>query len=184
MLQLIEANASALKKTMDVSVLSDGDIIMFKRKRITRRLLTFVACFSIPILVLIMCALFEPKYWILLAACPFMILYCIYTIRDQALTIVVNMVNRNVSIQGRWRKARTFSWNSYLGHETYYSVKDFPEEFHIMFMDDKMTKRYKLADINPLFHKSTSTNYEAISKLWTCVENSMADGIAIQQSPC
>lgn len=174
MLQLIEVNASALRKMVDVSVLSDGNVIVFMRKRLTRRLLTVMACFSIPILVLIMCALFEPKYWMVSAACPFMILFCIYTIRDQALTIAVNMVNRSVSIQGRWRKTKTFSWDSYQGHETYCSVKDFPEEFHIKFMDNKKIRSIKLADINPLFHKSTSANYVAISALWEFVEKTMA----------
>jgi len=169
-LQVIETNRFSLKNMMEIDVLSSGDVIIIKKKHLYRLLLTILAYFMIAISLLIMWVSYDTGYWKVAIACPFVVLWNLYVIREQAKTIVVDMNNKCVSILGRWRRDSSFSWDNYQGNETYHSVKGFPEEFYIKFMDGGKVRKIKLADINPVFHKSTETNYAALLALWECVE--------------
>ena len=170
-LQVIETNRFSLKNMMDIDVLSNGDVIIIKKKHLYRLLLTILAYNTVLISLFVMWTSYDLGYWQVAVACPFVVLWSIYVIREQAKTIVVDMNNKCVSIMGRWRRDYSFSWSNYQGHETYYSVKDFPEEFYIKFMDGEKVRKIKMADINLVFHKSTETNYAALLSLWECVES-------------
>ena len=172
-LQVIETNRSSLKNMMDITYLSDRDLIIMKKIHLFRLLLTIIAYFMIPISLFVLWASYDLGYWQVAAACPFVVLYFIYILSEQAKTVGVDMINKSVSIKERWRRDCSFSWENYQGHETYYSVKDFPEEFYIKFMDGGKVRKIKLADINPVFHKSTEANYTALLSLWECVETNM-----------
>ena len=172
-LQYIETNKSALTKMMDVSVTPEEGIITIRKRSGYRTILIILAYTLIFISLVFLWVGSSLGYWGVVAVCPFVVLYCIWGIREQARTIIVDMSHRIISVKGRFQKERSFSWNDYQGHEIYCSVKDFPEEFFIKFMDGGKVKKIKLADINPVFHKSTETNYTILLGLWECIKANM-----------
>ncbi len=172
-LQYVETNKSALTKTMDVSVTTDGGIITIRKRKGYRTILTILAYTLIFISLVFMWVGYSLGYWGVVAVCPFVVLYCIWGIREQARTIIVDMSHRIISVKGCFQKERSFSWDDYQGHEIYRSVKDFPEEFYIKYMDGGKVRKIKLADINPVFHKSTETNYTILLGLWECIKANM-----------
>lgn len=172
-LQYIETNKSPLTKMMDIHVTPDGDIITIRGKKIYRKILTTLAYSMIVFSLLLMWLGSSLGYWGVVAVCPFVVLYCLWEIREKARTIIVDMSHKTVSIKGRWQRERTFSWDDYQGHEISCSVKDFPEEFFIKFMDSGKVRKIKLADINPVFHKSTEINVATLMGLWECIKANM-----------
>ena len=172
-LQYIETNKSPLTKMMDIHVTPDGDIITIRGKKIYRKILTTLAYSMIVFSLLLMWLGSSLGYWGVVAVCPFVVLYCLWEIREKARTIIVDMSHKTVSIKGRWQRERTFSWDDYQGHEISCSVKDFPEEFFIKFMDSGKVRKIKLADINPVFHKGTEINVATLMGLWECIKANM-----------
>lgn len=172
-LQYIETNKSPLTKMMDVSVTPDESVITIRGGKSYRIVLMTLAYIMILFSLFLVWIGSSLGYWGVVAVCPFVMLYCIWEIREQARIIIVDMSHKIVSIKERWQRERTFSWDDYQGHEIYCSVKDFPEEFFIKFMDGGKVKKIKLADINPVFHKSTETNYTILLGLWECIKVNM-----------
>lgn len=172
-LQYIETNKSPLTKMMDIHVTPDGGIITIRVKKSYRIILTTLAYSMILFSLLLMWLGSSLGYWGVVAVCPFVVLYCLWEIREKARTIIVDTSHKTVSIKGRWQRERSFSWDDYQGHEILCSVKDFPEEFFIKFMDSGKVRKIKLADINPVFHKSTEINVVTLIGLWECIKANM-----------
>jgi len=172
-LHIIDANRNLLNKMLDIEIPSNGDVIIFRKRRLHRYLQTIAAFFSMLLSLFLIWMGCSLNYLGLVVVCPFITLYSIYVIREQSREIILDMANKALCVKGRWQKGYSFPWCDYQGHETYYSVKDFPEEFYIKFMDAGKIRRIKLADINPLFQKSTESKYAVIMMMWECVENNL-----------
>lgn len=172
-LQFVENNRVFARK-MNLEVSSDGKTVIFGRKR------TFTLLFSVLMYIIIIAsllmicgALANVKTWVIIPIFLFIILLCVFLVRKNTRTILVDMSEKRVCITGKLQKQFVFSWVNYLGVETLFSIMDFPEQFLIKFQDGPKVLKFKLANVTPVLHKYVPENYDAIKSLWECIESDM-----------
>ena len=98
-LQYIETNKSALTKMMDVSATPEEGIITIRKRSGYRTILIILAYTLIFISLVFMWVGYSLGYWGVVAVCPSVVLYCIWGIREQARTIIVDMSHRIISVK-------------------------------------------------------------------------------------
>ena len=94
-------------------------------------------------------------------------------VRIETRVFTVDLKERNVSIGGRWQRRCTYDWSSYRGYEIVRSVKDFPEDFYILFQDGSKERKFKLANLTLFLRRYNPTYYDALLDVWESIEDEM-----------
>ena len=168
--QVIEANKQALERIINVSAAPDGSTVTFGKGRIRRAILV-TSLYIIIIISLLLFVLSFQTDWRFAPIWPILILWCIYTIRVETRNVTVNLDSRTVSIGGKWQKGHTFDWTDYQGYEISCSVKDIPEEFYVKFHDRDHVRKFKLANMAPLFRRYVNASDEALLAVWNGIDD-------------
>lgn len=176
-IQVVEANKQALARIIDVSVAPDGSTVTFGKGRIRRAILVTSSYIIIIISLLFFVFSFQID-WRFAPIWPALILWCIYIIRMETRSVIVDLDSRTVNIGGKWQKGHTFDWTCYQGYEISCSVKDIPEEFYVKFHDRDHIRKIKLANMAPLFKRYVSVYNDSLLAVW----NGVYDEISLHQS--
>lgn len=172
-IQFIEAYSSFAKR-LHLSVSPDGRTIAFVRSKFIRRIISGIGYMIIAFSLLLMAfALSKPEYNSIIPFFVFGLLVGCYIVRAYTRTITFSTSDGKVCITGQLRRQLCLEWTNYLGYDTTYSVNDFPEVFFIKFQDRSVIRDVKITDITPFLCKYNPENFEAIKKMWVCIEYCM-----------
>lgn len=171
-LQKLEENSQALNGIVDVTVMLNDLCVIFCQGKIRKIVITTLAYIVIAFSLLLIVGCID-DYWQLEPIWTVVILLCVYIVRIETRVFVVDLKERNVSIGGRWQRRFIYDWSSYRGYEIVRSVKDFPEDFCIIFQDRNMERKFKLANLTFFLRRYNPTYYDALLDLWKCIEDEM-----------
>lgn len=171
-LRIVEENSQALNGIVDVTVNPDDSCIIFCRGKIRKIVITTLAYIVIAISLLLIVSCINDD-WQLVPVWPVVILLCIYIVRIETRVFTVDLKERSVSIGGRWQRRCTYDWSSYRGYVIVRSVKDFPEDFYIIFQDGSKERKFKLANLTLFLRRYNPTYYDALLDVWKSIEDEM-----------
>ena len=171
-LQIVETNKPSLKRLVSVTVSPDGKTVTFGHGRMRRLIVITIAC--LMILFSLLCLWVSIKqYMTMIPIWPIVILLCVCCVRAQTRIIMVNMNTGIVCVRGKWQRKSVYPWQNYCGHETLYSVKDFPETFYIKFRRGDKVRKISFVHLAPLLRRFYPSDYEAILTVWKGIEEEM-----------
>lgn len=170
--QVVETNRKTLARLVNVSMVPDASTVTICKGKIRRNVLITLSYIVMIISLLFFGVSFQIE-WRMAPIWFILILWCIYIIREESKTVIVDMKLGTVSIGGKWQKNHTYAWSDYQGYEISRSVMDIPEEFYIKFQDKDNVKKIKLTNLTPLFKKHLQADDEAMTAVWKCIEDGM-----------
>lgn len=153
--------------------MSENNIITFGKGRLLRKLIAVVGYLAIVFLMMMSISSVSLGHYSFAVIFFVVALFLAYLIWRLTRLITFDLNQRSVRISGYLRKRIQYKWEGYLGTNTLYTVKDFPETFYMLFRRREKVNKVRLVDITPIFRKYRPSNYEAILSLWSKIENKM-----------